>query len=150
MTKRSLHTPQAKDAKQRCIRNRGERALSFQDFVYLGIVQVTWVTLSICVGTICTKFFLICWFRCDFGTAMLLHDPHICVNVGCLSGCLNCQEPILLLLPKSRCQLVKVALQQESILLRQTFRANSELVFDLLEKVLLVRQDKRSCGTVMD
>jgi hypothetical protein len=40
--------PQAKDAKQHCSRNRAERALCFQDFVFLGNVQVTWVTLSIC------------------------------------------------------------------------------------------------------
>ncbi len=40
--------PQAKDAKQHCIWNRAERALCFQDFVFPGNVQVTWVTLSIC------------------------------------------------------------------------------------------------------
>jgi hypothetical protein len=40
--------PQVGDAKQHCSRDRGERALSFQDCMYLGIVQVTDVTLSIC------------------------------------------------------------------------------------------------------
>ncbi len=39
--------PQSGDAKQHCSRDRGERALSFQDCMYLGIVQVTDVTLSI-------------------------------------------------------------------------------------------------------
>jgi hypothetical protein len=39
---------QAQDAKQCCSWNQGERALSIQDCVSLGIVQVTWVMLSIC------------------------------------------------------------------------------------------------------
>jgi hypothetical protein len=99
--------PQAMDAKQHCSRDREERALSFQGGVFLGIVQVTNVTLSIC---------LMC-----FRHSMLLCPSLPCINVallfragltayaGCLSGCLDGQEPVFLVFTCGVSKIIEVA-----------------------------------------
>jgi hypothetical protein len=93
--------PQARDAKQNCSWDRGERALSFQVIIYPGIVQVTIVTLIIC--HLIWHSISLCPSLPHIDVALLVIVRLFVANVGHLSGCLNGQEPVLLVFPCGSC-----------------------------------------------
>ncbi len=86
--------PQAMVAKQHCIRDRGEGALSFHGGVFLGIVQVTNVTLSICL--MCFRNSILLCPSLPRINVALLFRAGLAAYAGCLSGRLDGQEPVLL------------------------------------------------------
>ncbi len=97
----SLHMPQARDAKQCCSRDHGERALSFQVIINPEIVQVAIVTLIKC--HLIWHSISLCPSLPCINVALLVLVCLLIANAGCLSGCLNGQEPVLLVFSCGGC-----------------------------------------------
>ena len=62
---------------------------------------------------------------------------------------LNSQDPVLLLFAIRRGQFVEVTFQEKSVLLRQPFVAQTQLMLYFLQQFLLMRRYQCPCGLIM-